>query len=113
MYGNIIWCKNNQIDTSTISWITSFRLQQDLRIIKIKFINNKLRERLNMKKTIIAMLAFVFVSISGISYAADKVFALVPKAMNNPFFDLARDGCKVAEKEIGGKIGRASCRERV
>ena len=22
--------------------------------------------------------------------------------MNNPFFDLARDGCKVAEKEIGG-----------
>ena len=44
-----------------------------------------------MKKTIIAMLAFVFVSISGISYAADKVFALVPKAMNNPFFDLARD----------------------
>ena len=55
-----------------------------------------------MKKTIIAMLAFVFVSISGISYAADKVFALVPKAMNNPFFDLARDGCKVAEKEIGG-----------
>ena len=55
-----------------------------------------------MKKTIIAMLAFVFVSISGISYAADKVFALVPKAMNNPFFDLARDGCKAAEKEIGG-----------
>ena len=55
-----------------------------------------------MRKTIIAMLAFIFVSISGISYAADKVFALVPKAMNNPFFDLARDGCKVAEKEIGG-----------
>ena len=48
------------------------------------------------------MLAFVFVSISGISYAADKVFALVPKAMNNPFFDLARDGCKQAEQEIGG-----------
>ena len=55
-----------------------------------------------MKKTIVAMLAFVFVSVSGISYAADKVFALVPKAMNNPFFDLARDGCKVAEQEIGG-----------
>ena len=55
-----------------------------------------------MKKTIVAMLAFVFVSISGISYAADKVFALVPKAMNNPFFDLARDGCKQAEQEIGG-----------
>ena len=55
-----------------------------------------------MKKTIVAMLAFIFVSVSGISYAADKVFALVPKAMNNPFFDLARDGCKVAEQEIGG-----------
>ena len=55
-----------------------------------------------MKKTIVAMLAFVFISISGISYAENKVFALVPKAMNNPFFDLARDGCKVAEQEIGG-----------
>ena len=49
-----------------------------------------------MRKTIITMLAFIFVSISGISYAENKVFALVPKAMNNPFFDLARDGCKVA-----------------
>ena len=55
-----------------------------------------------MKKTIVAILAFVFISISGISYAENKVFALVPKAMNNPFFDLARDGCKVAEQEIGG-----------
>lgn len=34
--------------------------------------------------------------------AADKVFALVPKAMNNPFFDQARDGCQKAAKEIGG-----------
>ena len=32
------------------------------------------------------------------------VFALVPKNMNNPFFDQARDGCKKAEKESGGKI---------
>ncbi len=29
------------------------------------------------------------------------VFALVPKAMNNPFFDLARDGCKQAAAELG------------
>ncbi len=29
-------------------------------------------------------------------------FALVPKAMNNPFFDLARDGCKQAERELPG-----------
>jgi ribose transport system substrate-binding protein len=34
--------------------------------------------------------------------AQDKLrFALVPKAMNNPFFDLARDGCKKAEQELG------------
>jgi ribose transport system substrate-binding protein len=30
------------------------------------------------------------------------VFALVPKAMNNPFFDQARDGCKAAERELDG-----------
>ena len=29
---------------------------------------------------------------------AKYVFALVPKNMNNPFFDQARDGCKKAEK---------------
>ena len=29
-------------------------------------------------------------------------FALVPKAMNNPFFDQARDGCKQAEEEMAG-----------
>ena len=54
-----------------------------------------------MKKGIVVLLTCLFVSISGIASAADKVFALVPKAMNNPFFDLARDGCKAAEKEIG------------
>ena len=32
--------------------------------------------------------------------AEDKVFALVPKAMNNPFFDLARDGCFKAQDEL-------------
>ena len=30
-----------------------------------------------------------------------QTFALVPKAMNNPFFDQARDGCKEAEAELG------------
>jgi ribose transport system substrate-binding protein len=40
------------------------------------------------------------------AFAADKkyVFALVPKNMNNPFFDQARDGCKKAEKELNGAI---------
>jgi ribose transport system substrate-binding protein len=38
--------------------------------------------------------------------AADDplVFALVPKNVNNPFFDVARDGCKKAEQEMAGKI---------
>lgn len=31
---------------------------------------------------------------------ADYTFALVPKAMNNPFFDLARDGCYKAQEEL-------------
>ena len=55
-----------------------------------------------MKKIMVTMLTLLFVSISGVSYAKNLVFALVPKAMNNPFFDLARDGCKKAEKEIKG-----------
>jgi len=33
---------------------------------------------------------------------AKFVFALVPKNMNNPFFDQARDGCKKAEAESNG-----------
>jgi ribose transport system substrate-binding protein len=37
------------------------------------------------------------------AFAQDKkVFALVPKNMNNPFFDQARDGCKKAEAESNG-----------
>lgn len=38
--------------------------------------------------------------------AADKklVLALVPKNMNNPFFDQARDGCKKAEAELKGAV---------
>ena len=34
--------------------------------------------------------------------AADKLkFAVVPKAMNNPFFDIARDGCMKRARELG------------
>ena len=32
--------------------------------------------------------------------AEGYTFALVPKAMNNPFFDLARDGCYKAQEEL-------------
>jgi ribose transport system substrate-binding protein len=39
-----------------------------------------------------------------VASAADYTFALVPKNVNNPFFDVARDGCKKAEEELGGKI---------
>ncbi len=40
------------------------------------------------------------------AFAADKkfVFALVPKNMNNPFFDQALAGCKKAEKEMAGAL---------
>ncbi|SVD77055.1 uncharacterized protein METZ01_LOCUS429909, partial [marine metagenome] len=55
-----------------------------------------------MKKIIVLLFASLFVSISSVAIAGNLVFALVPKAMNNPFFDLARDGCKQAESEIDG-----------
>ena len=42
----------------------------------------------------------IFVAMSGAQ--AKDVFALVPKNMNNPFFDQARDGCKKAEAESKG-----------
>lgn len=42
---------------------------------------------------------------AGASVADAKyTFALVPKNMNNPFFDQARDGCKKAEAESNGAI---------
>jgi ribose transport system substrate-binding protein len=47
-----------------------------------------------------AAVAAVFV-LANTADAQDKLrLALVPKAMNNPFFDLARDGCKKAEEEM-------------
>jgi ribose transport system substrate-binding protein len=51
-----------------------------------------------------AILALAAVIVTGsASLAQDSYrFALVPKAMNNPFFDLARDGCKAAEAEMQG-----------
>src|SRR4051812_30583364 len=46
--------------------------------------------------------AFLLAAAPLTAHAQNKVFALVPKAMNNPFFDQARDGCKKAAAEIGG-----------
>ena len=59
-----------------------------------------------MKQILLAAAALaVVMGVAGSGQAADKkVFALVPKAMNNPFFDLARDGCMKAAEESGGKF---------
>ncbi|NRG18255.1 sugar-binding protein [Rhizobiales bacterium] len=55
-----------------------------------------------MKKLMCAaIMAAVTLPAAG-ALAADYNFALVPKAMNNPFFDLARDGCYKAQEELEG-----------
>ena len=53
-------------------------------------------------RTLVAVAALLGAALPTAARAKDKVFALVPKAMNNPFFDQARDGCMKAAKEIGG-----------
>src|SRR5262245_29337264 len=54
-----------------------------------------------MKRWLLAAAAVALLAIPATSDAQQKFkFALVPKAMNNPFFDLARDGCKKAEQEL-------------
>ena len=56
-----------------------------------------------LKQVLTAAVAVYAMSLAGVAGAADKkVFALVPKNMNNPFFDQARDGCKKAEAESKG-----------
>ena len=52
-------------------------------------------------KKILALTALSMLA-APVASAADLTFALVPKAMNNPFFDLARDGCFKAQKELEG-----------
>ena len=54
------------------------------------------------KHLLMAAMAFSAL-MGGQAYAQQKLtFALVPKNMNNPFFDQARDGCKKAEAESKG-----------
>lgn len=51
---------------------------------------------------LLAATALAAVLAPGVAFAQDSyTFALVPKAMNNPFFDLARDGCMAAAEELG------------
>ena len=58
---------------------------------------------MSMRKTLIAACAFA-VAYAGAAFADGHgmKLALVPKAMNNPFFDLARDGCYKAQDELAG-----------
>lgn len=56
-------------------------------------------------KWILAAAASAVVALTLAAPAAQAgklTFALVPKNMNNPFFDQARDGCKKAEAESNG-----------
>ncbi|MEO1018537.1 MAG: sugar-binding protein [Pseudomonadota bacterium] len=59
-----------------------------------------------MKKTLFAAAALAALVGLDQAHAQDDplVLALVPKNVNNPFFDQARDGCKKAEGELGGEI---------
>ena len=58
-----------------------------------------------MKNMMLAAAAVAVLGLPTLASAQGKmVFALVPKNMNNPFFDQARDGCKKAEAESNGKI---------
>lgn len=53
-----------------------------------------------MKKLLLAALAASV--LAGPALAQDTLrFAIVPKAMNNPYFDLSRDGCNERAKELG------------
>lgn len=53
-----------------------------------------------MKQWILAA-CVAAIAVPSLATAQDvKKFALVPKAMNNPFFDLARDGCHKADAEL-------------
>jgi len=63
-------------------------------------------QKLGSYKLLGFVAAAVLVAATAGSHAQGKkyVFALVPKNMNNPFFDQARDGCKKAEKESNGTI---------
>ena len=40
-------------------------------------------------------------ALIGAAQAADIKFALIPKGMDNPYFDLSRDGCMAEAKKIG------------
>lgn len=54
-----------------------------------------------MRRMLLAALAAAM--LTGTAAAQDQTyrFAIVPKAMNNPYFDLSRDGCTQRAQELG------------
>lgn len=52
-----------------------------------------------IRKLLLAGMAFALMASPAL--AQNYRFAIVPKAMNNPFFDVARDGCLKRAKELG------------
>lgn len=52
-----------------------------------------------MRKLLLAGIAVAMMATPAL--AANYRFVIVPKAMNNPFFDFARDGCLKRAKELG------------
>jgi ribose transport system substrate-binding protein len=57
-----------------------------------------------MRRLMLSAAAAALLAAPLAASAADYTFALVPKNVNNPFFDQARDGCKKAEAELNGEI---------
>ncbi len=56
-----------------------------------------------MKRLMTTAAVLTALALPGAALAQEQLqLALVPKAMNNPFFDLARDGCYKAAEELEG-----------
>jgi ribose transport system substrate-binding protein len=53
-----------------------------------------------MKRLILAAVAAAALTAPAVAQQTYR-FAIVPKAMNNPYFDLSRDGCMKRAKELG------------
>ena len=53
-----------------------------------------------MRKFLFAAVAVAMATSPALAQTKYR-FAVVPKAMNNPFFDVARDGCLKRAKELG------------
>jgi ribose transport system substrate-binding protein len=52
-----------------------------------------------MKKLLLGAVGVI--ALMGAAHAAEMKFALIPKGMDNPYFDLSRDGCMAEAKKLG------------